>query len=213
MEKIFFHHSTTQVEEIRVTIPEGYRVSQIDALLANKELIQPGDLNKIASLDEGYLFPDTYTFLKTVTAEEIRQTMRDNFTKRTSDLHLTKNDLILASIVEREAKFDEDRAKIAGVYLARLNIGMPLQSDPTVQYGKGSWAAITTADYKNVISFYNTYLHTGLPIGPICNPGLKSIEASLHPVETSDLYFMTDSKGHARFYKTLQERNADLSNL
>lgn len=191
-----------------VTIPEGYRLTQIDELLSEKELIEPGQLTKIAAVDEGSLFPDTYSFQKNMTVAEIRQTMLDNFNKKTEDLSggkVTKNVLIIASIVEREAKFDEDRARIAGVYWSRLDIGMKLEADPTIQYGKGSWDPITVADYKNFISPYNTYLHEGLPPTPICNPGLKSIEAALLPVKDGSLFFFTQSDGHAVFSKTYVE--------
>jgi UPF0755 protein len=206
---------SSKSNEISVTIPEGYRVTQIDALLAAKNLIKSGELIKISASDEGYLFPDTYRFSKDITATEIRQIMMDNFNKKTSDLaegKVTQNVLIIASIVEREAKFDADRARIAGVYWSRLDINMKLQADPTIQYGKGSWAPITVSDYSNFQSLYNTYLHSGLPPGPICNPGLKSIEAALAPVKDGSLYFFTDKSNHAVFSKTLREQQSKLKN-
>jgi len=198
-----------------VTIPEGYRLTQIDELLSEKKLIQSGELTKISSADEGYLFPDTYSFQKNVTVSEMRQVMLDNFNKKTTSLNggkVTKNVLIIASIVEREAKFDEDRARIAGVYWSRLDIGMKLEADPTIQYGKGSWDPITVSDYKNFQSPYNTYLHVGLPPTPICNPGLKSIEAALLPVKDGSLFFFTQSDGRAVFSKTLAEHELKLKN-
>lgn len=206
---------SSKSNETSITIPEGYRVTQIDALLAEKNSIQPGELIKISVSDEGYLFPDTYRFSKDITATKIRQTMMDNFNKKTSDLaegKVTQNVLIIASIVEREAKFDADRARIAGVYWSRLDINMKLQADPTIQYGKGSWNPITVSDYSNFISPYNTYLHAGLPPTPICNPGLKSIAAALQPVKDGSLYFFTDSTNHAIFSKTLAEHEAKLKN-
>ena len=196
-----------------VTFPEGYRLTQIDELLAEKKIIQSGELIKISSADEGYLFPDTYSFQKNVTVAEIRQVMLDNFNKKIKDLSggkVTQNILIIASIVEREAKFDEDRARIAGVYWSRLDIGMKLEADPTIQYGKGSWDPITVADYRNFQSPYNTYLHVGLPPTPICNPGLKSIEAALLPVKDGSLFFFTQSDGRAVYSKTFEEHRANL---
>lgn len=202
--------SSGKNSEDAVTIPEGWRVTQIDDFLAQKKVIQKGALTQIASADEGYLFPDTYRFASNTAPAEIRQTMMDNFTTKTSNLKVTRETVILASIVEREAKFDEDRAKIAGVYLNRLEKNMKLEADPTVQYAKGSWDKITTADYKNITSPYNTYLNLGLPPGPICNPGLKSIEAVLHPEKNGYLYFFHKSDGHAVFSETLEQHQENL---
>lgn len=199
-----------KVEEYLVTIPEGWRVSQIDEELASKGIIQKGDLTKIATSNEGYLFPDTYRLPKSITAEKIKSLMMENFKKKTADLKITPQVIILASIVEREAKFDEDRPKIAGVYLNRLDIGMRLQADPTIQYGKGSWDPITVSDYSNFQSPYNTYLHAGLPPGPICNPGIKSIEAVLFPQKDNNFYFFHTADGHAVYSATMAEHEKKL---
>jgi len=199
-----------KVIEYLVTIPEGWRVTQIDGYLTERGIIEKGELTKIASADEGYLFPDTYRLALDVKASEIRQLMIENFNKKTADLKISRETIILASIVEREAKFDEDRPKIAGVYLNRLDKGMKLEADPTIQYAKGSWEPITAASYKNVISLYNTYLHDGLPPGSICNPGIKSIEAVLHPVKDGFLYFFHKTDGHAVYSATQEEHEANL---
>lgn len=196
--------------EYLVTIPEGWRVTQIDKELSQKGVITAGDLLKIASADEGYLFPDTYRLMPKTSAAEVRQMMLDNFQKKTEGLPITREKVILASIVEREAKFDEDRPKIAGVYLNRLDQGMKLEADPTVQYAKGSWEPIKTIDYHNVSSPYNTYLYPGLPPGPICNPGLASIEAVLNPPKNGWLYFFHKTDGHAVFSATLEEHEENL---
>ena len=205
---MLFHEG--KVIENLVRIPEGWRLTQIDAFLAEKGIIKKGELTKISSADEGYLFPDTYRFVLDVTPEEIRSMMIDNFNKKTDGLKISSQDIIIASIVEREAKFDEDRPKIAGIYLNRLAKGMKLEADPTVQYAKGSWEPITVSDYTSVQSPYNTYLHEGLPPGPICNPGLKSIEAVLHPEKSDYLYFFHQTDGHAVYSKTLEEHRAQL---
>lgn len=202
--------SEGKTSEDIVLIPEGWRVTQIDEYLANKGIINQGELTAIASADEGYLFPDTYRFLPKSDPQEIRKTMLDNFKKKTEGMEIKREAVILASIVEREAKFDEDRPKIAGVYLNRLEKQMKLEADPTVQYAKGSWAPITTADYRSVNSPYNTYLFVGLPPGPICNPGLKSIEAVLHPDKNGYLYFFQTKDGHTVFSATLEEHEAKL---
>jgi len=196
--------------EYLVTIPEGWRVTQIDKELAQKGVITAGDLLKIASADEGYLFPDTYRLMPKTPAAEVRQMMLDNFQKKTEGLTITREEVILASIVEREAKFDEDRPKIARVYFNRQDMGMKLEADPTVQYAKGSWDPIKTSDYHNISSLYNTYLYPGLPPGPICNPGLKSIQAVLHPEKNGWLYFFHKTDGHAVFSATLEEHEENL---
>lgn len=201
-----------KIKEYSITIPEGWRVTQIDEALAEKNIIQKGDLLKIASADEGYLFPSTYHFPLDIKVETIKNNMLDTYRQKTADLKPTKEQLIIASIVEREAKFDEDRAKIASVYFNRLKENMKLEADPTVQYAKGSWLPITVDDYKNVNSPYNSYRNVGLPPGPICNPGLKSIEAVINPAQTDYFYFFTDTSGHAVFSKTLEEHRTKIEN-
>ncbi|MEI6039803.1 MAG: endolytic transglycosylase MltG [Candidatus Berkelbacteria bacterium] len=199
-----------RVEEYLITIPEGWRASQIDELLAQKNILKKGEFLKVAGAKEGYLFPDTYRLPVGSTAQGIEQIMLDNFTKKTSGLKIDQQTLIIASIVERESKLDSDRASIASVYLNRLSIGMKLDSDPTIQYGKGDWAPILKVDYKNFQSPYNTYLHAGLPPTPISNPGLKSIKAVINPAKTNYFYFFNKSDGQSVFSKTYDEHLANL---
>lgn len=198
------------VQEYLVTIPEGWRLTQIDDELTQRGIIKKGDLIKIASSDEGYLFPDTYRLPLNITVGEIRDEMIRNFNLKTAEFKTTRGALIIASLVEREAKFDEDRPIIAGVYWNRLKIGMKLEADPTVQYAKGSWDAITSADYHNVDSPYNTYLYAGLPPGPICNPGIKSIQAAMFPEKNDWLFFFHKDDGHAVYSKTFEEHQSNL---
>jgi len=204
--------TSKEASEYFITIPEGWRVIQIDKLLSEKKIINTGELTKISSADEGYLFPDTYRFLPNSEASQIRQEMIDNFNKKTADLKPNRDTIILASIVEREAKFDEDRTKIAAVYLNRLTKGMKLEADPTVQSAKGSWDEIKVSDYRSVKSPYNTYLYAGLPPGSICNPGLKSIEAVLYPDKNDYLYFFHLKDGHAVYSATIEEHEENLKN-
>ncbi len=199
-----------EASEFFVTIPEGWRMTQIDKMLSEKKIINAGELTAVASSDEGYLFPDTYRFLPNSESSEIRQELIDNFNKKTSELKPNRETIILASVVEREAKFDEDRPKIAAVYLNRLGKGMRLEADPTIQYAKGSWDKIKVSDYRSVDSAYNTYLHEGLPPGPICNPGLKSIEAVLYPDKNDYLYFFHLEDGHAVYSTTIEEHQENL---
>jgi UPF0755 protein len=173
---------------------------------------------------EGYLFPDTYFFNRNMTAEEVVEQILENFDQRLdSELRdeaavaglSVHTVLTLASIVEREAQVPEERPIIAGVFLKRLRRGMPLEADPTVQYALGNDPAsvakygywkeeLTQADLE-VDSPYNTYRITGLPPGPICNPGLDSIRAVIRPEETDYLYFVARADGSHVFAETLEE--------
>lgn len=178
---------------------------------------------------EGYLFPDTYFFGRNMTTEEVVQQILENFDQR-FDSELREETavaglsvhtvLTLASIVEREAQVAEERPIIAAVFLKRLRRGMPLEADPTVQYAVGSdpasvarygyWKGELTAADLEVDSPYNTYRNTGLPRGPICNPGLDSIQAVLRPAQTNYLYFVARADGSHVFAETLEEH---LSNI
>ncbi len=123
--------------------------------------------------------------------------------------------LTLASIVEGEARHDDERATIAGVYTNRLRIGMPLQADPTVQYAiqQKTGERKTRLYFKDYAfpSPYNTYLNPGLPPGPVNSPGLSSIEAALYPADVPFLYFVAQSDGHHLFSRTLVEHNRNIA--
>ena len=226
-----------KTSEQSVTIPEGWRLEQIAALLSRMGIITREDFLEASRYDpvrytlpagisrevgsslEGLLFPDTYRFAYGVTSKEVVAEMLANFTKRTAALGLTEADLILASIVEREAKLDTDRAPVAGVYANRLKQNIKLQADPTVQYGKETlalaaaadpttllwWQPILIADYQAVKSPFNTYLITGLPPTPIANPGLKSLEAAKNPTDHDYFYFFHKIDGTTVFSKTAEE--------
>jgi UPF0755 protein len=103
--------------------------------------------------------------------------------------------LTLASIIEREATIQSEEPMIAAVYLNRLRLRMRLEADPTVQYSLGSWKKFLSSEDLRVSSPYNTYVHYGLPPGPICSPGLGAFRAALHPAQTDALYFVADNKG------------------
>jgi UPF0755 protein len=178
---------------------------------------------------EGYLFPDTYFFSRNMTAEEVVLQILKNFDQRVDDeirqeadvAGLTMHTVVtLASIVEREAQVPDERPIIAGVFLKRLRRGMPLEADPTVQYALGNdpasvaeygyWKQELTQTDLEVDSPYNTYRYSGLPRGPICNPGLDSIEAVVRPADTDYLYFVARADGSHVFAETLEEH---LSNI
>jgi len=213
------------------TIPEGFTVEQIALLLADKNLADRERFLALARREnttadsentispfgyaiEGFLFPDTYRISKGMKEEEIIALMLKRFnatvtgemrTKAASQ-GLTLHQLMtLASLVEREAKSASERPIIAAVFLHRLRIEMPLQSCATIQYILGTPKQELSVQDTQIESPYNTYLHTGLPPGPIANPGVDSVSAVLYPADTEVLYFVAKSDGTHIFSKTYEE--------
>ena len=176
---------------------------------------------------EGYLFPDTYLVPKEITAEKFIKLMENTYSQRTKDLklnnkHLDKDQaLILASLIEREAKKDEERPVIAGILINRLNADWPLQVDASIQYAIANlkcqkvnidcdwWPGITKSDLEMKSSF-NTYRNTGLPPSAISNPGLSSIKAAFDPAETEYWFYLHDPKGGIHYAKTIEEHNENV---
>ncbi|HEY1096086.1 MAG TPA: endolytic transglycosylase MltG [Alphaproteobacteria bacterium] len=199
------------------TLPEGLTVKQAVALLNQQELLT-GDTGLLPP--EGSILPETYNFERDEARLAIIKRMQNAMTKVTDSLWdgrdpnlpftTLKEALTLASIVEKETSLPSERARVAGVYINRLRIGMPLQADPTVVYavtdglghmqGKRLWGK-----YLEMDSPYNTYKNAGLPPTPIANPGKASIEATLHPEQNEYLYFVADGKGGHIFARTLAE--------
>ncbi len=212
----------------KVTIPEGKRIEQIAALMEDKKYFGYKEIIDAASGKEGRLFPDTYFIGKKTTAAEFVLMMTENFDKKTAGLNLTNDELVLASIVEREAIVDEERPLIAGIYKNRLNINMKLEADPTTLYASDSeklvnitpyeatqyvfWQPIKFSLYKTIESPYNTYLYGGLPPKPICSPGIASIKAAQNPQKTDYIFFLHGSDGniHPAKDNTEHEKNKDL---
>lgn len=223
--------SSGRVISYRITIPEGYTVAQIGDLLARKGIVERDLFEQAAArgdfsfpfLDkaaqgprrlEGYLFPDTYEVRPGMSAEEIIRMMLERFAsvftpelqERARALGLSSRDVVtLASIVEREAKLDEERPLIAAVFLNRLRQGMRLESCATVQYVLSKQKETLTLEDLRTPSPYNTYLHEGLPPGPIANPGLPSLKAVLYPAEVDYLYFVARGDGSHYFSTTYGE--------
>jgi UPF0755 protein len=167
---------------------------------------------------EGYLFPDTYRVFKNAKIEDVIRKMLDNFEKKVDanlQAEIKKQGknlydvLTLASIIEKEAKTADDKKQVAGVYYNRLKIGMALQADPTVNYITGKQTDRPSLDDLKVDSLYNTYKYSGLPPGPICNPGLDSILASIYPAKNNYFYFINTPDGQMIFAKTLEEHAAN----
>lgn len=215
-----FTHGTL---DIWVTVPEGQRAREIAQTLEKNMPTYDKSWDDVLEENEGYLFPDTYLFPKDSTVETIISIMRDNFDSKyetvdTSNTNLSKKEIVvLASLIEREARHDEDRPKVSSVINNRLEIGMKLDIDATLQYALGyqtdekRWwkKSLTNAD-KIIRSPYNTYAVAGLPPAPISNPGLESLNAAANPDETPYLYYITDSSGTNRYGKTLDEHEANI---
>ncbi|MDH7486034.1 MAG: endolytic transglycosylase MltG [Anaerolineae bacterium] len=177
---------------------------------------------------EGFLFPDTYRLPVPAEPEDLLRRMLANFDRQvTPELRQAARAagrslyevVTLASIVEREALLAEEMPVIADVYLNRLEQGMFLRADPTVQYAmgyqpaSGQWwkTPVQLEEYEAVDSPYNTYLYPGLPPGPICSPGLKAIEAVVYPADTNFLYFVATGDGSHAFAETFEEHEANVA--
>jgi len=218
-----------EITSIDVTIPEGYNLYQIagilkreielDSSLFVKTCFDTGFIHRLGlnskSL-EGYLFPDTYKLFWKMEPEKVIEIMVQEFKKVIDDPLLSQSEslnlsiyelLILASLVESEAKVDEERDLISAVYHNRLKLGMPLQCDPTVIYALGGLDRPLTHKDLEVDSPYNTYRYPGLPPGPINNPGKASILAALFPAKVKYLYFVAKGDGSHIFSVDLEEHN------
>lgn len=209
--------------DVWVTTLEGWRVEEIAAKLTKELDIPESEFVKVAR--EGYMFPDTYLVPRDATVGAVAALFTSTFDKKVDEamradakkIGLTFPEVMtLASIVEREGRTDEDRPVIAGILLKRLKADWPLQADATLQYALGYqvgektwWKKSLFDEDKKIESVYNTYLHSGLPPGPIANPGLASIKAVIYPKETDYWYYLHDPKGGVHYAKTLEEHNAN----
>ena len=217
-------------DEVFVTIPEGYTIKKTAAALDRGGVIKGSDYIALAvqgqftydflkdlppgaSL-EGFLFPDTYLIPRNGTAKDLIKLQLDTFKKLWDDTRQSQAGqrklnplqiLTIASMIEREARYQEDRPLVASVIYNRLSAGWLLQIDATVLYAKGVWQSSVTKEDRMVQSPYNTYLHTGLPPGPIANPGIKAIDAALQPANTGFLFYLSDPQGHNHYAKTNEE--------
>lgn len=208
-----------------VVIPEGYNIYDIAHALEDAGLGRHEDFLRVAQTDvslihdldpdaptlEGYLFPDTYRFTRTQSLHDIAAVMVHRFRQAAHEIGLNQDVhsmVTMASIVEKETAVDTERPEVASVFYNRLKRHMTLSTDPTVIY-----AALRDDRYRGTIyrsdlqydSAYNTYRHTGLPPGPISNPGKPSLLAAMHPSNTDYLYFVSDNQGHHRFSSTPEE--------
>jgi UPF0755 protein len=219
-----------RVKQHVVLQPEGATVAELARTLESERLASGAAVRRaaadpvfLASLGieapsvEGYLFPDTYQFVRGMTPEEIltrmvhrlRTKTGKDFTARAAARGLTVHQLLtLASIIEREAIERDEMRTISAVFWNRLNLKMPLQADPTVQYATGKERQTLTRADLRIDHPYNTYRNAGLPPGPIASPGLAAIEAALDPAPVKYLYFVARDDTHHHFSATIAEHNA-----
>ena len=194
------------IAKVVVTIPEGFTVKQIEEKL---NLKLPGE-----NL-EGFLFPDTYYLPVDVTPEKVVEIMTTNFDKKMAPF---KEEIegqgktifeivIMASLLEKEVKTFEDKELVSGILWKRLKNNIPLQVDATISYITGKQTTKISREETQIDSPYNTYKYLGLPIGPICNPGIDSIKAAIYPKNSQYWYYLSTSEGKTIFSETLEEHN------
>ena len=216
-----------KVIQEKITFREGLRAREI-AMILEETLDVPSDsflalvYNPVITQSlgirayslEGYLYPDTYFFRRNIPPREVIQTMvsrfkdvfHDSLTGRSASLNLTVHQaVILASIIEGEAVLADERAVISAIYHNRLKRGMRLQACPTIQYLIPDGPRRLLSSDMEIDSPYNTYIHAGLPPGPIGNPGIASIHAALYPDEVPYLYMVANGDGSHTFSRTLEE--------
>lgn len=218
--------------DVWITFPEGTRVEEMADIIdkklnsAQNENYQFDKKEFIAQATEGHMFPDTYLIAKDATAGDIATRLQTTFDEKVdrktlqkgAKNNLTEDQVVtIASLLEREARSNEERPIIAGILLNRIAAGIPLQVDATVQYAKGYdsadntwWSQVTQEDYTQVKSLYNTYLHVGLPPKPITNPGLDSIRAAAEPSDTPYMFYLHDADGKIHYAKTSAEHQKNI---
>lgn len=217
-----------------VTIPEGSTIFDIGTRLeqsgfgpradflaaAAQQAPLVADLDPHAASLEGYLFPDTYHLARKATPAQICTAMVHRFRAEAGTIGLTANFhkiVTMASLVERESAVDAERPLVASVFENRLAAGMPLMTDPAVIYGlqlDGRWRGTIYQSDLARDTAYNTYLHRGLPPGPIANPGARALRAAMEPAKTDYLYFVAagaNPQGHSLFSRSLEEQNRNVA--
>lgn len=221
------------VYTVAVTIPEGANIFDIGArlqqagigtrqqflLAAVEEVGLVKDLDPEAKSLEGYLFPDTYRFSPIATDTQVAETMVRRFRTVAGQLGLSRNVhrvVTIASLVERETALPDERPLVASVFENRLAKNMPLMSDPSVIYGlelDGRWRGVIHQSDLAFNTAYNTYVHAGLPPGPVANPGIQSLRAAMNPAKTNFLYFVAvgvNPQGRSLFASSLEQHHRDV---
>jgi UPF0755 protein len=222
------------VYTVALVVPEGANIFDIAARVeqtglgtradflsaAVKQASLVADLDPQAKSLEGYLFPDTYRFPRNAGAAQIAAAMVRRFRVVAAQLGVQKNVhqlVTIASLVEKETAVDSERPLVASVFDNRLQKSMPLETDPSVIYGlelAGMWRGTIYRSDLSRDTAYNTYLHSGLPPGPVANPGISALHAALYPASSNYLYFVAaggDAQGHSLFSTTLDEQNRNVA--
>ena len=202
----------TRVEELVTSFPDNISFTGKDFVAKTKSL-------------QGYIYPDSYLVPQYFTIEQVLDTIQSNFNQKftkakvgATNTKLTdKQIIVLASIIEREARTLKVKQGVSGVLMNRLSINMPFQSDVTIQYIRDSktkpvkyWQDINSSDIS-IVSPYNTYKNPGLPPGPICNPGYDSLYAAFHPTESDYLYYLTGNDGVMYYAKTFDQHKSNIA--
>jgi len=215
-----------------MTIPEGFTAAQIAQRLQDEGFgdarpYEQAFLRDSMTVDgtrtknlEGFLFPSTYLIpngaspktVEDILTAQFRKELPPDAVQKARAHGLTVPQVVtLASLIEREAKADDERALMAGVYYNRLRLGMPLEVDATIEYALPEHHDVITYRDLNVRSPYNSYLHRGLPPTPIANPGEASLQAAFNPRPSDYLYYVYKGNGHHAFARTLAEQNANIA--
>ncbi len=222
---------THGTNDVWLTFPEGWRKEEFARHLANNLAnFDQEQFLDLARDHEGELFPDTYLIAKEASASAVFHLLQNNFQKKFNEDLVQdakkaglnpKEVLILASLVEREVKDDQDRPLVAGILIKRWQADWPLQVDATLQYSLANlrcsslekdcnwWVTPTAADRK-INSPYNTYLNRGLPPTPICNPGLSSLKAVIYSQKSDYWFYLSDDEGKMHYAKTMEEHNENI---
>lgn len=219
---------TSGTEDLWITIPEGWRREEIARSLSQADLTEYDEQEflTLSAASEGRLFPDTYLVPREATAQTIYSLLTNTFEQKVTQglaAEFAASDktfdqiIVMASLLEREGRGYEELRQVAGVLWKRIEIGMPLQVDATLQYAKGyneaqqSWWATPLAADKQIASPFNTYQNPGLPPRPIANPGLDAIRAALNPAQNDYLFYIHDRQGRIHFARDLDQHNANVN--
>jgi UPF0755 protein len=209
------------IDSTAVTLPEGTTVTEMARILEDKFGDFEGEtFINLAKRKEGFLFPDTYEFLPDVGPREVIGAMEDNFQVKIKELEneiqesgkSIEDIIIMASLLEEEARTQETRETISGILWKRIELGIPLQVDAVFIYINGKNTYQLSLEDLKIDSPYNTYLYKGLPIGPISNPGLSSIKAALNPKDSPYLFYLSDRDGNMHYAEDFEghKKNKEL---
>ena len=232
LDEVYARIARGDVYTLTLVIPEGYNIFDIAAAVekaglgnaqgflaaARRDTSLITDLSPHPDSLEGFLFPDTYRFSRHATPDQMLAVMVKRFRQVAAQLNLqaatdVARVVTLASLIEKEVRVDAERALVAGVFENRLAAGMTLATDPTVIYAASletRWRGTIYESDLQSDSPYNTYRHTGLPPGPIANPGVAALKAAMHPAHTDYLYFVADAQGHSQFSVDLKSHAAQV---